>query len=70
MATRGNLYGELRIWVTPAAGAGLLGAGLAMALGMSPVFAPLVGVLIIAAILSVGQWRLKHRSAQPPSPPV
>jgi hypothetical protein len=66
--SRGNFYGELRLWVTPAMGAGLLGAGIAMGLGMRNVYAPMVAVAIIAAIMSVGQWRLKHRTDNPVPP--
>jgi len=67
--SQGNFYGELRLWVTPAMGAGLLGAGIAMGLGMRDIYAPLVGVTIITAIMSVGQWRLKHRRDKPEPPP-
>jgi hypothetical protein len=50
----------LRRWIAPALGLGLLASGAAMALGMSSVQGPLVAVLVAAAIIGVGKWRIDH----------
>ena len=47
----------LRPWIAPALGAGLLLAGLAMVLGMSAVYGPIVATVTAAVILSIGHWR-------------
>ncbi len=50
----------MRRWIAPALGVGLLVAGIAMALGMSSVEGPLLAVLVAAAIIGVGKWRIDH----------
>jgi high-affinity Fe2+/Pb2+ permease len=65
---RGNFYGDLRLWVAPAIGVGLVGAGIAMGLGLRNVYAPFVAAAIIGAVLSIGQWRLKRRGSTPVPP--
>jgi len=47
----------LRPWIAPALGAGLLLAGLAMALGVSTAYGPIIAVVVTAVILSFGHWR-------------
>jgi hypothetical protein len=47
----------LRPWIAPALGAGLLLAGVAMALGVSSAFGPIIAVSVAAAILGIGHWR-------------
>jgi hypothetical protein len=57
---RKGLFGELRAWVAPALGFGLVAAGLAMALGMTSSYAPPFAGAIAAVVLSIGRWRLKR----------
>lgn len=47
----------LRPWIAPALGAGLLLAGLAMVLGMSTVYGPIVAAAVALIILLIGHWR-------------
>jgi Flp pilus assembly protein TadB len=47
----------LRPWIAPALGAGLLLAGVAMAVGMSSAYGPLVAVAVAAVILLIGHRR-------------
>ena len=47
----------LRPWIAPALGAGLFLAGIAMALGMAPVYGPMVAAAVALVILSIGHWR-------------
>jgi high-affinity Fe2+/Pb2+ permease len=62
---RNGLSGELRAWVAPALGIGLVAAGLAMALGMTSIYAPLLAGAIAAVVLSIGRWRLKRGQDKP-----
>lgn len=47
----------LRPWIAPALGAGMVFAGLAMALGMANAYGPIVAVAVAGVILSIGHWR-------------
>ncbi len=47
----------LRPWIAPALGAGLVLAGIAMALGVSSAYGPIIAVAVAAIILSIGHWR-------------
>jgi hypothetical protein len=47
----------LRPWIAPALGAGLLFAGVAMALGVSSAYGPIIAVAVAAVILGIGHWR-------------
>lgn len=47
----------LRPWIAPALGAGLLLAGVAMALGMAQAYGPMVGAAVALVILLIGHWR-------------
>jgi hypothetical protein len=65
VSERNGLFGELRAWVAPALGLGLVTAGLAMALGMTTIYAPLLAGGIAAVVLSIGRWRLKRGHPSP-----
>jgi hypothetical protein len=61
---------RLRLWIAPALGAGLVLAGLAMALGLSAKFAPIVGAVIAAGVLCIPEWIIparRRRAAERPS---
>jgi uncharacterized membrane protein YphA (DoxX/SURF4 family) len=47
----------LRPWIAPALGAGLLLAGLAMVLGVSSAYGPIIAAAVAAVILWIGHWR-------------
>lgn len=47
----------LRPWIAPALGAGLLIAGVAMALGMASAYGPMVGAGVALIVLLIGHWR-------------
>jgi Flp pilus assembly protein TadB len=57
---RSSLSGPLRPWIAPAFGAGLVVAGVAMALGMSSLYGPTLGVAVAMLVLGIGQWRIMH----------
>jgi hypothetical protein len=57
MSERDRKFGGVRLWVAPALGAGLLAAGVAVALGLRSVYAPLLAAAVAAVILSIGKWR-------------
>jgi hypothetical protein len=52
---------RLRPWIAPALGAGLVLAGLAMALGLSSKFAPMLGAVVAAGVLCIPEWILPAR---------
>jgi hypothetical protein len=52
---------RLRPWIAPALGAGLVLAGLAMALGLSSEFAPMLGAVVAAAVLCIPEWIIPAR---------
>lgn len=75
MAVVRDRYAHLRRWVAPALGLGLLIAGIAMGAGMATSYAPLVAILIAAAVLAFGQWgwpayRGRRGGGRPPTPPA
>lgn len=47
----------LRPWIAPALGAGLVIAGIAMALGVPTALGPIIFAAVTAVILSIGHWR-------------
>lgn len=57
MAERNRWFGAVRLWVAPALGAGLVVAGIGVALGLGSVFAPLLAGGVALVILSIGWWR-------------
>ncbi len=57
MSLEGFRDHPLRVWIAPALGAGLLLAGVAMALGMASVYGPMVAAAVALVILSIGHWR-------------
>jgi len=57
-----QLFGPLRTWIAPAIGVGLVAAGIAMAAGVSSTYGPWIGILVAAAILSFGHWRVTRGS--------
>jgi hypothetical protein len=52
---------RIRPWVAPALGAGLVIAGLAMALGLKAAYAPMLGAVVAAAVLCIPEWILPAR---------
>ena len=57
MAERDRWFGGVRLWVAPALGAGLVVAGIGVALGLGTLFAPLLAGGVALVILSIGWWR-------------
>jgi hypothetical protein len=49
---------RLRPWMAPAFAFGLIATGASIALGLASARAPIVGVIVIALILSVPEWIL------------
>jgi uncharacterized membrane protein YphA (DoxX/SURF4 family) len=60
----------LRPWIAPALGAGLLLAGVAMALGMATVYGPMVAAAVALVILLIGHWRTTRADAARARKPV
>ncbi len=63
MASQNFRNMALRPWIAPALGAGLLLAGVAMALGLSAAYGPIVAAVVAAVILSVGHWRTSRAAS-------
>jgi uncharacterized membrane protein YphA (DoxX/SURF4 family) len=53
----------LRPWIAPALGAGLLLAGVAMALGVSSAYGPMIAAAIALVSLLIGHWRTSKTDA-------
>jgi hypothetical protein len=56
-------FGGVRRWVAPALGLGLVLAGLAMALGLPKIYAPMVAASVAAVVLTIGKWRKSRTEA-------
>jgi hypothetical protein len=60
---------RIQPWIAPALGAGLVIAGLAMALGLKAAYAPMLGAVIAAAVLCIPEWVLPARKRRAASRP-
>jgi hypothetical protein len=56
MPPKRDAFGSVRAWVAPGLGLGLVVAGIAMAAGMSKIYAPLVAAGSAAVVLLFGKW--------------
>jgi hypothetical protein len=70
MADRDRSFGGVRLWVAPAIGAGLVVAGIGLALGLSSGFAPVIAAGVAGVILSIGKWRETTLTRQRDVPPA
>jgi hypothetical protein len=59
-----DAFGPFRPWVAPALGLGLVIAGIAMAAGMSKVYAPLLAAGTAMVVLLFGKWWGSRRGTQ------
>jgi hypothetical protein len=64
MPNKRDAFGSVRAWVAPALGLGLVAAGIAMAAGMSKIYAPLLAAGAAAVVLLFGKWWDSRRGTQ------
>ena len=70
MLSKNFANAPLRPWIAPALGAGLLLAGMAMALGMATAYGRMVAAGVALIVLLIGHWRTtraQRDSARNPS---
>jgi hypothetical protein len=64
MPNKRDAFGSVRAWVAPALGLGLVAAGIAMAAGMSKIYAPMLAGGAAAVVLLFGKWWDSRRGTQ------